>query len=104
MEKDFEKSDAEIETHESTEELKNPQEYKDEGFIILDDLNEKEKNDPRVQAFFKQFRLNNLSFFTIRQDCYQLPGRTIRANGIIYSNQTITERFIISIKIKQVWI
>ena len=46
--KDFEKSDTEIETYESTEELKFPQEYEDRGIIILDDLNEKEMNDPRV--------------------------------------------------------
>ena len=34
---EFEKSDAEIETFESTEELKYPQEYGDGGIIILDD-------------------------------------------------------------------
>ena len=39
--KDFEKSDTEIETYESIEELKFPQEYDDGGIIILDDLNEK---------------------------------------------------------------
>ena len=38
--KDFEKSDTEIETYESMEELKFPQEYKDGGLFILDDLNE----------------------------------------------------------------
>ena len=46
--KDFEKSDTEIETYESIDELKFPQEYDDGGIIILDDLNEKEMNDPRV--------------------------------------------------------
>ena len=54
--KDFEKSDTEIETYESTAELKYPQEYDDGGIIILDDLNEKEMNDPRVQAMFKRSR------------------------------------------------
>ena len=39
--KDFEKSDTEIETNESIEELKFPQENDDGGIIILDDLNEK---------------------------------------------------------------
>ena len=39
--KDFEKSDTEIETYESIDELKFPQEYDDGGIIILDDLNEK---------------------------------------------------------------
>ena len=39
--KDFEKSDTEIETKESIEELKLPQEYEDGGIIKLGDLNEK---------------------------------------------------------------
>ena len=46
--KDFQKSDTEIEKYESIEELKFPQEYDDGGIIILDDLNEKEMNDCRV--------------------------------------------------------
>ena len=82
--KDFEKSNTEIETYESIEELKFPQEYNDGGVIILDDLNEKEMNDPRVQAMFKRSRHNNLSIFIISQDYYELPKKTIRANGNIY--------------------
>ena len=82
--KDFEKSDTEIETCESIEELKFPQEFEDGGLIILDDLNEKELNDPRVQAMFKRSIHNNLSIFIISQDYYELPKRTIRANGNIY--------------------
>ena len=39
--KDFEKSDTEIQTYESIEEFKFPQEFDDGGIIILDDLNEK---------------------------------------------------------------
>ena len=65
---DFEKSDTEIETYESIEEIKFPQEYEDGGIIILDDLNEKEMNDPRVQAMFKPSRHNNLSIFIISRD------------------------------------
>ena len=81
--KDFQKSDTEIETYESIEELKVPQEYIDGGIFILDDLNEKEMNDPRVQAMFKRSRHNNLSIFIISQDYYELPKRTKRANGNI---------------------
>ena len=51
--KDFEKSDTEIETYENIEELKYPQDYEDGGIIILDNLNEKEMNNTRVQAMFK---------------------------------------------------
>ena len=79
--KDFQKSDFEIETYESIEELKFPQEYDDGGIIILDDLNENEMNDPRVQAMFKRSRHNNLSTFLISQEYNELPRKTIRANG-----------------------
>ena len=82
--KDFEKSDTEIETYESIEELKYPQEYDDGGIIILDDLNGKEMNDPRIQAMFKRSRHINLSIFIISQDYQELPQKTIRANGNIY--------------------
>ena len=77
-------SDTELETCESIEELKFPEEYDDGGIIILDDLNEKELNDARAQAMFKRSRHNNLSIFIISQDYYELPKRTIRANGKIY--------------------
>ena len=66
--KDFEKSDTEIETSEGIEELKFPQDYEDGGIIILDDLNEKEMNDPRLQAMFKRSRHNTLSIFISSQD------------------------------------
>ena len=82
--KDFDKSDTEIETYDNIEELKLPQEYDDGGNIIVDDLNEKEMNDPRVQAMFKRSRHNNLSIFIMSQDYYELPKKTIRANGKIY--------------------
>ena len=80
----FDKSDTEIETYESIEELKFPQKYDDGGIIILNDLNEEEMNDPRIKAMFKRSRNNNLSIFIISQDYYELPKRTIRANGNIY--------------------
>ena len=82
--KDFEKSNSEIETYESIEELKFPQEYEDGSIIILDDLNEKEMKNPRVQAMFKRSRHINLSIFIISQDYNEVPKRTIRANGNIY--------------------
>ena len=82
--KDFEKSDIEIETYESIEELNFSQEFEDGGIIILDDLNEKEMNVPRVQAMFKRGRHNNLSIFVISQDYHELPKKTIRAYGNIY--------------------
>ena len=83
IDKDFEKSDCERETYESFEELKFPQEY-DGGIIIVDDLNEREMNDPRVKAMFKRKRYNSLSIFIFSQDYYELSKRTIRANGNIY--------------------
>ena len=44
----------------------------------------KKKNDPRVQAMFKRSRHNKLSIFIISQDYYEIPKKTIRANGNIY--------------------
>ena len=41
-------------------------------------------NDPRVQAMFKRSRHNTLNLFIKSQDYYQLPKKTIRANGNIY--------------------
>ena len=82
--KDFEKSNIEIETFESIEELKYPQDYENNSIIILDDLNQKEMDDPRVQAMFKRSRHNNLSIFIISQDYYELSKKTVRCNGNIY--------------------
>ena len=82
--KNFEKSSTEIETYESKEELRFPQEYDVGGLIILDDLYEKEMNDPRVHAMFKRQRHNFLSNFIISQEYYELPKQTIRANRNIY--------------------
>ena len=82
--KDFEKSDIEIETFNNIEELKYPQEYENNSIIILDDLNQKEMDDPRVQAMFTRSRHNNLSIFIISQDYYELSKKTIRCNGNIY--------------------
>ena len=82
--KDFDKSNTEIESFTNIEELKFPQEYENNSIIILDDLNEKEINNDKIQAMFKRGRHNNLSIFIISQDYYELPKRTIRANGNIY--------------------
>ena len=61
-----------------------PQEHKDGGIVILDDLNEKERNESRVQARFKRSRHNISSSFIFSQDNYELPKNTIRANGNIH--------------------
>ena len=82
--KDFEKSNIEIETFDNIEELKFPQEYENNSIIILDDLNEKEINNEKIQAMFKKGRHNNLSIFIISQDYYELPKRTIRCNGNVF--------------------
>ena len=81
---DFDKSDTEMEKNESIEELKFPQEYEDGGLIISDDSNEKEMNEPRVQAMFERSRHNISSTFIISQDYSEKPERTFRANGNIY--------------------
>ena len=82
--KDFQKSEIEIETFDNIEELKYPQEYENNSIIILDDLNEKEINNEKIQAMFKRARHNNISIFIISQDYYEIPKKTIRANGNIF--------------------
>ena len=82
--KAFQKSNTEIETFDNIEELKYPQENENNSIIILDDLNQKEMDDPRVQAMFKRSRHNNLSIFIISQDYYELSKKTIRCNGNIF--------------------
>ena len=82
--KDFQKSDTEIETYENIEDLKFPHEYENNSITILDDLNQKEMDDSRVQAMFKRSRHNNLSIFIISQDYKELSKKTIRCNGNIY--------------------
>ena len=57
----FKPSKIEIPAYENIDELKYPQEYTGEStMIILDDLNEKEMNDPRIKALFKRSRHNNI--------------------------------------------
>ena len=64
----------------------------------MNDLTEKEMNDPRAQAMFKRSRDKSLSIFIISQDYYELPQKTIRANGNIYhifkQNNFLDVRFI----------
>ena len=80
---DSQKSDTDIETFESIEDLKNPQEYNSDQpiVIILDDLNQKEKDVFRVQAIFRRSHHNNISIYIISQDNYELREKTIRAIG-----------------------
>ena len=82
--KDFQKSNIELEVFDNIQELKFPQEYENNNIIILDDLNQKEMDDPRVQALFKRSRHNNLSIFIINHDYYELSKKTIRCNGNIF--------------------
>ena len=82
--KDFLKSDIVIETFNNIENLRFPQEYENNSIIILDDLNQKEMVDPRVQAMFKRSRHNNLSIFIMSQDYYELSKKSIRCNGNIF--------------------
>ena len=84
--KDFQKSDTEIETYESIERLKFPENYNSDQsiVIILDYLNQKKMEDSHVQAMFKRSRHNIKSIFVISQDYYELSKRTIRCDGNIY--------------------
>ena len=82
--KDFQNTDTEIETFDSIEEKKYPQDNEKNSIIIVDDLKEKEINNDEIQAMFKQRCDNNLTIFIISQDHCERPKRMIRANGNIY--------------------
>ena len=69
-------------------ELSFPQEYESGGLFILDDLNEKEVNDPRLQAVFKRSRHNILFIFIISQEYFELPKKAVRANDNIHHRFT----------------
>ena len=66
--------------------MKYPEVYEDNGIKILDDLNEKNMTDSKVQATPKLSRHNHLYIFIIIQDYYELPKKTNRANGNMYHN------------------
>ena len=51
----------------------------------MEGSNQKEREDPRVQAMFKRSRHDILSIFIKSQGFYGLPKKTIRANGKIYN-------------------
>ena len=65
--------------------MKYPQEYKSDQSIVinLDDLNQNEMEDARVQAMFKRSSHNNISVFILIQDYYELSKRRIRCNSNI---------------------
>ena len=74
VKKDFEKSDTEIETYESIQETKFPQDFDDGGNNVLDDLNEKEMIDPRLKQCS-----NDLD-----EMYYLFPKKKIRAKDNIH--------------------
>ena len=65
--KNLRKSEKEKETFESKQELINPQENDSDfpNVTILDDVNEKETNDARVGAMFKQSRHETNQFSSL---------------------------------------
>ena len=81
----FGRWETEIETYQSMEYLKYPEEKNSVSpdVIIVDYLNEKEKIDPRVQALFKRSSYSNINNFIISQDYCEIPKRTIGAIGNI---------------------
>ena len=66
--------------------MKYPQKYDSDQpiLIVLDDIKEKELNDPRKQAIYKRSKHNSISYFKISQDYYELPAETVLANGNKY--------------------
>ena len=82
----FEPSPVVMESYPSIDELMMPEDYDEtlKSVIILDDLTEKELQDKRVQSLLKRARHNGINVFVISQDYYELPKKTVRANGKIF--------------------
>ena len=78
----MERSDVQIETFESIEKLRYSQQNNSDSQIvkISGDLNENEKEDPRVQAMSKLSRHCKI----ISQKNFELPKTTFWANGNFY--------------------
>ena len=101
--KNFEKSDIEIEINESIEEVNFPQEY-DGANITLEDLNEKKTNDPRVQCSNDLDIINYLYKFLVKLITnYQREQQELKERSIIYSNLIIIAMYKTSTKIKRAW-
>ena len=80
------RSQIEVKTYESLEDLKFPQEFDSDFPIvsILYDWKEKQNSDPRVQAMLQRSKHSNISIFILSRDYYELLKKTLPANGNIY--------------------
>ena len=67
--------------------MKNPQENENGGKIILDDVNKEKRTIPGYKQCFNDIDIR-VCFFINSQKFYELPKRTIRANGNVYLFQT----------------
>ena len=101
---DFESSEIEIQTYDSIEELKFPNEY-DGGIIILDDLNQKEMEDLEYKQCLKDpdtIICLSLSYPKIILN-YQNELSEPMEIFITFLNQIIFVMFKIYIKTKLAW-
>ena len=88
----FEKSDTEVETFDNIKELEYPQEYENIGIIILDELNEKEINNDKIQSLNEVVIITYLFSKSVKvTTIYQNELSVLMVLSIIYSNLTISE-------------
>ena len=98
--KDFEKSDTEIETFDDINELKFPHEYGSRGIIILDGLNDKGmtifvfKRGLRDQDQIVYLYSISVKIITI----FQNELSELMETSIIYSNQIFSEKYKVFIR------
>ena len=95
-----------METYASIEELKLPKEHEDSGIIILDALNQKEKNDPRIQAMFKRSNHKNYLYSKWIKIFTNYPKRRLELleTSTLSLDQTVSEIYEKSIRTMQAWI
>ena len=89
--KAFEKSDTEIETYESIEEINFPQEYDDGGTIILDDLEEKKWMILEFKQCLKDLDIIIYLFFKSVKNIMSYLLSLLMLISITFLNRTISE-------------
>ena len=100
--KHFERSGTELDTYESIEEIKYPQEYEDGGIIILDDINGKKRMILEYMQGLKDIDIITylFSYSVTITISYQNELSELMEISITSFNQRISEMFKISIKTK----
>ena len=101
----FEKLEREIETFETKDETKYPQNYKSDCLIFINIVELNELDKKILQALFRRSRHNYMSILTFSQEYCKLPKKLLELieSYVKFSNQTFSEMFRIPINTRHQW-